>query len=211
MHTWERLAQLLQGVSTTGALRPMPDVIFAADRGYNSKQTIHFVSEVPGASFLGTQKRDLWYPYVFGDGPISRRHNGMVVSENGCRTVYTERYKNGGSRTPAAGGAEACVYRESFPGHVAALVRNNASLFPSRCFTIVFRDKYQEEAATRKLDSAMIVHDVPPTNEWDSRRHTRSQVQVVPPASGKSRVEQVLARVTPLTYLRPGVVPSACI
>ena len=140
LNTWERLAQILQGVSTTGTLRPMPDLIFAADRGYNSKETIHFVSEVLGASLLGTHKRDLWYPYVLGDGSISRRHKGMVVSENGCRAVYTAGYKNGGCRTPAARGVEACVYRESCSGRVATLVHNNASLFPSRCFTIVFRE-----------------------------------------------------------------------
>ena len=45
---------------------------FAADRGYNSKETIAFLSETLGASWIGTHKRDMWYLFVFGDGPISR-------------------------------------------------------------------------------------------------------------------------------------------
>lgn len=51
--------QLLQGAARTGALRAMPDAIFAADRGYNSKETLQFISDTLGASLIGTYKRYL--------------------------------------------------------------------------------------------------------------------------------------------------------
>lgn len=163
LHTWERLAQLLQGVLTTGALRPLPDVIFAADRGHNSRESIEFVYTVLGASILDTHKRDMWYPYVFGDGPISRRHKGMAISGRGCRAVYTARLRNGTSRASRARAVDACVYRESCSGRVAALIHNNSSLFPSRCFTIVFRDSYRDEAATTKQGETMVLYDEAPS------------------------------------------------
>ena len=159
LHTWERLVQMVQGASTTGALRPMPNAIFAADRGYNSKETISFLSDKLGASLLGTHKRDLWYPFVFGEGPISRRHRGMNLSERGCRAVYTARWKGGGARSSQVRRAEACVYRESCSGKIAALVQNNASLFPSRCFTVVLRDSFRTQSSGQKLQESLIAFD----------------------------------------------------
>lgn len=38
LHTWKRLIPLLQRLSTTSGLIPMPEAIVAADRGYNSKE-----------------------------------------------------------------------------------------------------------------------------------------------------------------------------
>ena len=113
VHIWERLVQLLQGASTTGALRPMAEAIFAADRGYNSKQTLQFDGDVLGASIIGTHKRDLTYPYVFGSGPITKRAKGMVVSEKGCRAVYIATKKTEGSTRRVGRDLEACLYRES--------------------------------------------------------------------------------------------------
>ena len=202
LHTWERLAQLLQGVSTTGALRPLPDAIFPADRGYNSKESIEFVSGVLGASILGTHRRDMWYPYVFGDGPISRRHKGMVISEKGCRAVHTARLRNGTSRASRARAVEACVYRESCSGRVAALIHNNSSLFPSRCFTIVFRDSYRDEAATAKLGETMVLFDEVLSVLDPRTRAMRSKNLPVLATNGRSRVEQVLGGVMALTYLQ---------
>ncbi|CDF38291.1 unnamed protein product [Chondrus crispus] len=45
-HVWHRLVQLIQGVPTVGALRPMVDSIFASDRGYNEVETISFLNEL---------------------------------------------------------------------------------------------------------------------------------------------------------------------
>ena len=64
IHIWERLTQLIQGAATPGRLRPMPDAVFAADRGYNSKETISFINERLGATGIGTHKRSLDYPFV---------------------------------------------------------------------------------------------------------------------------------------------------
>ena len=148
-HIWERLAQLVQGASTSGALRPMPEAVFAADRGYNSKETIEFVGGTLGASLLGTHKRDLWYPYVFGDGPITARHKGVVVSEKGCRAVYNARLRSGARSQIRQ--VEACIYRESCSGRIAALVHNNAAMFPSRCFTVVLKEAFRSDAAIKDL------------------------------------------------------------
>ena len=76
---WERLVRLVQGAPTRGAIAPMADAIFAADRGYNVKETISFINETLGATGLGTHKRSLDFPYVFGNGPIAKRHKGMPV------------------------------------------------------------------------------------------------------------------------------------
>ena len=145
-HTWERLTQLLQGASTNGALLPMPEAIFAADRGYNSKDTIQFVGGTLGASLIGTHKRDMWYPYVFGDGRITVRHKGVLVSAKGCRAVYNARLRPTAGDNFGARPVEACIYRESCSGRIAALVHNNSSLFPSRCFTLVLKEAFRTQS-----------------------------------------------------------------
>ena len=89
IHIWERLVQLIQGAATPGSLTPMTDAVFAADRGYNSTETIQLINERLGATAIGSHKRSLDYPFVFGDGPISKKHKGMIVSEKGCRAVYS--------------------------------------------------------------------------------------------------------------------------
>lgn len=127
----------------------MPEAVFAADRGYNSKETIEFVGGTLGASLLGTHKRDLWYPYVFGDGPITARHKGVVVSEKGCRAVYNARLRSGARSQIRQ--VEACIYRESCSGRIAALVHNNAAMFPSRCFTVVLKEAFRSDAAIKDL------------------------------------------------------------
>lgn len=80
LHAWERLAQLVRCASTKGALRSMAEAIFSMDRGYITKQIFNFFRNVPGASILRTQKRDLAYPFVFGSGPITIRAiwNGRI-------------------------------------------------------------------------------------------------------------------------------------
>ena len=91
--TWTRLVLLLQGAPTQGALILMADAIFAADRGYNCKQSIELVSNKLGSTCFGTHKRSQDFPCVFGEGPIGKRHKGMVVSEKGCRAIYSVKQK----------------------------------------------------------------------------------------------------------------------
>ena len=52
--TWNPLALLLHGAPTQGALIPMADAIFAADREYNCKQSIEFVSNKLDSTCFGT-------------------------------------------------------------------------------------------------------------------------------------------------------------
>lgn len=137
VHTWERLIQMLQGASTTGALRPMGEAIFAADRGYNTKETLNFIGNKLGASILGAHRRDLTYPFVFGSDPMSRRHKGMAVSENGCGAVYVATLKSNSSSRPIGRDLETCLYRKSYSSRIAAMVHNNRRLFKSRSFTAV--------------------------------------------------------------------------
>ena len=56
IHTWQRLAQLIQGAATPGCLRPMPEAVFASDRGYNCKETVSFINETLAATGIGTQE-----------------------------------------------------------------------------------------------------------------------------------------------------------
>lgn len=156
LHVWELLVKLVQGASTPRALRPIPNAIFDADRGYNSKETIAFLSDDLGASLLGTHKRDLWYPFVFGDGPISWRHRRMDVSERGCRAVYTACSKEGRGRGSQVRRAEACVYRASSSGRIAALIHNNRSLFPSRCGTVVLRETFRFSGSIERLEESLV-------------------------------------------------------
>lgn len=86
---WNRLVQLLQGVPTVCALRPKVDYLFAANRGYNEVETIQFLNENLFCTSIGTHKRFLSFPFVFGNGPIRKRHKGMVVAETGCLSLYS--------------------------------------------------------------------------------------------------------------------------
>ena len=80
---------LVQGASTNGALRLMPEAIFAAERGKNAKETIELLADVLGTSLIVTYRTNHWYPFVCGDGPISRWHEGMVVPGRG-RVLCTQ-------------------------------------------------------------------------------------------------------------------------
>lgn len=191
---------IVAGASTNGALRPMPDEVFAADRAYNSKETISFVSDALGASLLRTYRRALWFLYVFGDGPISCHHKVMDVSETGWRAIYTSRLKAVGSNIVR--GSEACVYRESCSGRIDALVHKNSSMFTSRCFTIVLCDTFRTATAAQKLDAAMTVFDSDALLVESPRRPTRSISGVVTGTTGKAKVDQVLARDVLMTFLQ---------
>ena len=190
--------QLLQRASTTGALRPMPDAIVAADRGYNSKETINFVSNVLSASLIGMHKRDLWFPYVFGYGPISRRHRGMVVSEKGCRAKYSARLK-GSACNRQIRTIEACLYRERFSGRIAAKIHNNGFLFPLTCFTVVLKEAFRSPDAEAKVQDSLILYDGTRGDGSIMGRETRNtRFQ----STGRESVENLLKRVDMLTYLQ---------
>ena len=92
----------------------MPDVMFAADRAQNSRETISFVSEALSASLLGTHKRDPWFSSLFGYGPISCSDKVVDVSEKGCRAKYTARLNAVGRK--AVGGVEACLGKRAVQG-----------------------------------------------------------------------------------------------
>ena len=123
----------------------MPDAVFATDRGYNSKETISFINERLGATGIGTHKRSLDYPFVFGNGPINKRHKGKFVSEKGCRAVYSAVWKPSGTNGKIV---EAFVYRESYSGRTAAMYHNDMHRFGSHTFTLTpksgFRGAYCE-------------------------------------------------------------------
>lgn len=108
----------------------MPEAIFAVDRAYNSKETIEFIGVTLGASLIGTHKRDLWYPYVFGNRPITARHRGVIFSEKGRRAVYNPRLKPSAYAGSGVRQVEACMYRGSCSGRIAALVHNNEPFCP---------------------------------------------------------------------------------
>ncbi|CDF34053.1 unnamed protein product [Chondrus crispus] len=196
LHTWERLAQLLQGASITGALKPMADAIFAADRGYNTKETLNFVSKTLGASLLGTHKRDMTYPFVFGSGAITRRSKGMVVSEKGCRAVYVATLKSNLSVRRSGRELEACLYRESCSGRIAAMIHNNRRLFKSRSFTIVPHSRFRGQEPLSVLAEEQVIFDADrrvalPQGEQSAK---------VLNTPGSNQVDQALARIKILTF-----------
>ena len=134
---WSHIVQLLQGVPTIGAVKEMPDAIFASDRGYNGTRIMQLINERLGATSLGTHKRTLDYPFVFGHGRISKRHKGRRVSEKGCRSSYSAIKKSKKGRD-----VEACLYREAYSGRIAAYYHNNVRLFGSSKFTLVPRQAF---------------------------------------------------------------------
>eukprot|EP00178_Gracilaria_changii_P016681 TRINITY_DN479_c3_g1_i11.p1 TRINITY_DN479_c3_g1~~TRINITY_DN479_c3_g1_i11.p1 ORF type:complete len:1373 (+),score=138.00 TRINITY_DN479_c3_g1_i11:3191-7309(+) len=136
---WQRLVQLVQGTATPGSIMPMTDAVFAADRGYNSQETVNFVTDRLGATGIGTHKRSLDYPFVFGEGKVRNRHKGMVVQEKGCRAVYsaTRLAKERNGRE-----VQALVYRESYSGRIASVYHNNRKLFGAHLFTLVPKTEF---------------------------------------------------------------------
>jgi B-box zinc finger len=132
LDVWKCLVCAIQGASSPSALCPMTDAFFAADRGYNCLSVTEFMGSI-GATFIGTYKRSYDYPFVFGDGAISRKHRGVRIAETGSRAVYSAcKARKGTSEV-----IEAIAYRESTNGRVAAAIHNNIHLFGSEKFTLV--------------------------------------------------------------------------
>ena len=115
MNKWARLVQIIQGNPTEGSLKPMDDAIFASDRGYNAKETIRFLCEKLKASAIGTHKRSLDFPFVFGEGNISKKHKGMVIAERGYRSTYSAHKKK--NCIFRSSGSSGCITRECLRSH----------------------------------------------------------------------------------------------
>ena len=149
---------LLQGAPTQGALIPMADAIFATDQGYNCKQSIEFVSNKPGSTCFGTQNRSLDFGFVFSEGPIRKRYKGMVVSEKGCRAIYSPKQKirSGSSRRQV----QASVYRNSLLGRIAAVYSNNERMLSSTKFKLVPREEFRGNVDTTRMTELGIVYDL---------------------------------------------------
>ena len=190
---------MVQGESTSGFLRPMQDSIFAADRGCNYIEIIASLSDELRESFRGTHKRHIWYPFVFGYGPILRKHRVMDVSERGCRAVFTASLKAGCARASQVRRTETNVYRESCSGCIAALVHKNLTLFPSGTCTIVLWESLRLEGSLQKLEESLAALNehrkcaLPTTRASATRSHTAN--------NGKKNVQQLLSRCS-VFYLR---------
>lgn len=125
----------------------------------------------------------------------------MKISEKGCRAVYNARLKTGGTRRGRVRGVEAFLYPESCSGRIAAMIHNNESLFPSRCFTVVRRESFRHESAVENLECALTVFNEAPLQRITSRP-TRSNNYLLSDFTGKNRVDQVLTRVRCLTHFQ---------
>ena len=186
--------RLVQGAPTRGAIAPIPDAIFAADRGYNVKETISFINEIIGAPGLGTHKRALDFPHVFGNGPIAKRHKGMPVSEK-CRAIYRAKRK----MTAASGRTlEAAVYRESASGRVAVIYHNNERLFSTSKFTLIPRRTFRDGLDEAKMERIQTVY------ERMSQARTARDVKgtATDPSRVRLKIEQVIRRVRQITLLQ---------
>ena len=95
-------------------------------------------------------KRSLDFPFVFGNGPITKRHKGRSVGEKGCSAVCSAvRQPSGASgRT-----VRAFVYRESYSGRIEAMYHNDLTRFGSHTFTLIpktgFKGVYFQDEITR--------------------------------------------------------------
>lgn len=113
--------------------------ILSSDRGYNCEQTIKYINKCIGATGLGTQKRSYDFSFVFGDGGIRKRQNGIAIIERGCRALYSVERK---PKTATGREVEACVYRKSFSGRIAKMHHNNHRMFFSNGFNLILKNKF---------------------------------------------------------------------
>ena len=82
----------------------------------------------------------------------------MVVSENGYRDVYSARLKGSASNRQMRA-IEAFLYRESCLGRIAAMFHNNASLFPSRFFTVVMKETFRSPDSIVSVKDSLQLYD----------------------------------------------------
>ena len=156
IHVWHRLVQLLQGVPTVGALRPMVDSSFAADRAYNEVESISFLNETLGASSIGRHKHSLGYPFVFGEGPIRKKHKGMVVAEKGYREIYNAQRTPRGSKGRTI---EASVYKESYSGCIAAVYSNDPVRLGAHQYCLIPKNSFRHRFDGAAVEKVQLVID----------------------------------------------------
>ena len=181
----------------------MAEAIFDADRGYNTKQTLQFVGDVLGASIIGTQKRDLTCPYVFGSGPITKRAKGMVVSEKGCKAVYIATKKTEGTTRRVGRDLEACLYRKSCSGRIAAMIHNDRKLFKSPSFTIVPHNRFRSSCSLDAIQEEQVVYDSQKRGRGGAMHtilHLSSPATLTAAMNGARLVDQLIHRVKVLTF-----------
>lgn len=70
IYKWEQLVQRIQGKATSVSILTLTDTMFSVHRCYNSRYKIYFVNENLSVTVIGTCKKSLDYPSVFGTGPI---------------------------------------------------------------------------------------------------------------------------------------------
>lgn len=99
------------------------DAVFAADRAYNGQKSIKLVNETLGGTGIGTHKRSLDFPFMFGESTLTKKHKYFKVAEKGT--------KKGQVFGPDA---EAAVYRERFYGRIAEVYHNNFEVFGAHTF-----------------------------------------------------------------------------
>ena len=112
--------------------------------------------------------------------------------------MYTARLKVRGGCAFHVRQAGAFVYRESFSGRIAALVYNNASLFPSRYFAVVLCDAFRTEGALQTLEKSLITFENRRICAARTTRATTARSDSV--NNSRSKVEHLLNRVLILTY-----------
>ena len=86
----------MQVAPTKGALVPMSDAVFAAEKGYNCEKTIDSISKTLRASALVTHQRSVEYPLVFGEGSIQKKYRSLTVLEKGAEQCNLPRKVGGG-------------------------------------------------------------------------------------------------------------------
>ena len=196
LDVWNRLLLLLQGRPTVGCLQPMSNAIFASDRGYNTMQTVKFLTEEIQADFIGTFKRSYDYPFVFGEGPVRSRHKGRAISEKGCGTVQSAilSLRHGQS-------LEAALYRESYSGRIVATLHNNKRLFGSNKLTLVPKERFRRHLDEVEMEAIQIVYQ---ENEYYLRRKRKRSTATTPiyEKTPAGIVRQHLSRVNQLTLLQ---------
>ena len=193
---WQRLVMLIQGVPTPGSIRPMVDSLFAADRGYNEVGTIRFLNETLAASCIGTHKRSLSFPFVFGDGAIRKRHKGMVISERGCRAVYSA-VKKPAKRSGRA--IQASVYRESFSGRIAAVYSNDERRFGAHKFCVIPKESYRNYFTSEQVEEVQVIFDRRNDTPSETGANYNLRVSASEYMLSTLKVVQVLSKVRQLT------------
>lgn len=179
---------------------PMADAVFAPDRGHNCKESITLFNETLGATGIGTHKRSLDFPFVFGETALAKKQKGPKVAEKGCRAIYSATKKGQGFGRDV----EADVYMESFSGRIAAVYHNNVKVLGAHKFTLVPKNNFRGSlnVNAKKIQALQTLHDTPVSTARnsgrDERQSTRRSGNV--PATSSTKLQLIYDGVTHSTY-----------